>query len=113
MSPVVLERPAGCPGLSKALGIGGRTLDLLDARGMLPSFVVAGQPMPTGIAHFGGIPLPLERLRGDPPARFLFLLQARTEALLEAAGPRLDVEIRRGSEVVGLRQDDDGVTLNV
>lgn len=113
VSPVVLERLPAPTGLSKALGIGGRTLDLLDARGMLPSFEVAGQPMPTGIAHFGGIPLPLERLRGDPPVRFLFLLQARTEALLEARARALDVEIRRGSDVVGLRQDDDGVTLDV
>jgi 2-polyprenyl-6-methoxyphenol hydroxylase-like FAD-dependent oxidoreductase len=51
-----------------------------------------------------------------PESRFPYVLivpQARTEALLEARARALGVEIVRGSEVVGLRQDETGVEVDV
>lgn len=109
--PVILERLSKPTGLSKALALQGRGVDLLDARGQLERFGVEGK-LVIGLPHFAGIPLDVGRLRGRPP-KFLFIQQARTEALLEQWAGELGVEVRRGHEVVGLEQDDAGVTVHI
>src|SRR5262245_37611749 len=63
----LLPKPTG---LSKALGLAGRAVDLLEHRGLLERFV-AHQPVDTdsiaGLFHFGGIPIDVRRLKGSPP----------------------------------------------
>jgi 2-polyprenyl-6-methoxyphenol hydroxylase-like FAD-dependent oxidoreductase len=110
--PVVVEKLSAPTGLSKALGIGGRTVDLLEHRGLYDRFVAAMPVAPSRAAfiHFGGVPLDLHRLPGSPP-RFLDLLQARVESLLDGRASELGVEIRRGIEVTALEARDDSVRL--
>jgi 2-polyprenyl-6-methoxyphenol hydroxylase-like FAD-dependent oxidoreductase len=111
--PVILEQLAEPTGLSKALGLAGRSLELLDRRGLLDRFR-EGQPAAgsmAGLFHFGGIPIDARRLKDQP--KFLFIPQAVTERLLEARARELGAEIRRGQEVIGLNQSPDGVDLTV
>src|SRR5262249_20483535 len=107
-----LPKPTG---LSKALALAGRAVDLLDHRGLLERFQ-AHQPVETmsiaGLFHFGGIPIDLQRLTGNPP-KLLFVPQAVTERLLAERADELAVEVCRGHDVVGLEQDGERVRLNV
>ena len=60
--------------------------------------------------------MPLRLDLKHPESRFPYVLivpQARTERLLEARARALGVEISRGAEVVGLRQDQTGVEVVV
>jgi 2-polyprenyl-6-methoxyphenol hydroxylase-like FAD-dependent oxidoreductase len=113
--PLVLERLPEPTGLSKALGLAGRAVALLDHRGLLPRFqehqpVDAGQT--TRLFHFGGIPIDIRRLEGEPP-KFIFVPQAITERLLVERAIELKVELLRGHELVGLEQSADHCTLRV
>src|SRR5262249_7326837 len=107
-----LPKPTG---LSKALALAGRAVDLLDHRGLLERFQ-AHQPVETmsiaGLFHFCGIPIDLQRLKGNPP-KVLFVLQAGPERLLAERADELGVEVCRGHQVVGLEQDGERVQLNI
>src|SRR5262245_61531649 len=110
---LVLERLSAPTGLSKALGLSGRAVDLLDHRGLLPRFRACEPPNATAfrqLFHFGGIPIDVRRLEGEPP-KFVFVLQAVTERLLAERAMELGVEIRRGQELAGLREADECVEL--
>ncbi len=94
---------------SRALGFSARTLEEFSQRGLLGEFG-AMESMPGG--HFGGLPLDYTiveggnfGVRGVP--------QSRTEAILAKWAVGLGAEIRRGQEVVGLTQDEDGVSVEV
>jgi 2-polyprenyl-6-methoxyphenol hydroxylase-like FAD-dependent oxidoreductase len=110
----VLERLPKPTGLSKALGLSGRAVDLLEHRGLLERFKAhepaAAVPI-AGLFHFGGIPIDVPRLKGSPP-KFLFVLQAVTERLLAERADELGVEICRGHELIDLEQDGERVRLN-
>jgi 2-polyprenyl-6-methoxyphenol hydroxylase-like FAD-dependent oxidoreductase len=112
--PIVIEQLAAPTGLSKALGLGGRAVDLLDHRGLLQRFEHCQPPTMSiaGFFHFGGIPIDVTRLEGRPP-QFLFVLQATTERLLEERAHELGVDLRRSHEVVNLEQNADAVHLTV
>ena len=112
--PRVLEALPRPTGLSKALGFSGRAVDILDFRGILDRFRAASPDLGDirRLAHFGGIPLDVGRAPGLA-LRFIPVLQADTEAVLAARAAELGIEIERGSEVVGLHQHDDGVTVTV
>ena len=105
--PVVLERLAEPTGLSKALTLLGRSVDVLDCRGLLGRFqdrAAAGIPP---AAHFGLIPLDLGTA-GDIGLRGLWIQQAATEQILNDYAGELGVEIRRGHQLTALRPDDGG-----
>lgn len=110
--PIVLERLDRPTGLSKALGLLGRSVDSLERRGRLGHFQErAAVAFPTS-AHFALIPLDAGKLDGLG-LRGLFIQQAATEELLNEWARELGVEIRRGHEVTALHQDDDGVSVEV
>jgi 2-polyprenyl-6-methoxyphenol hydroxylase-like FAD-dependent oxidoreductase len=109
--PLVLERLPERTGLSKALAVVGRAVDVLDARGLLDRFTAAGATG-AGFAHFALMPLDLSRL-DNLDLRGLLIRQADTERILEQRATELGATIRRGVEVTGLRQDEDGVTLDI
>ncbi|HJZ76567.1 MAG TPA: FAD-dependent monooxygenase [Vicinamibacterales bacterium] len=113
--PRLLERLPGPTGLSKALALGGRAVDLLDHRGLLQRFRDCEPRTARSFArlfHFGGLPIDVERLEGEP-AKFVFVLQAVTERLLAERVSELGVELRRGHDVVGIREDVEFVELTV
>lgn len=112
--PVVLERLPEPTGLSKALGLGGRAVEILDHRGLLDRFRAEQSAAEmTRFVHFGGIPLAVGGEHARVSRRFLSIHQARIEALLEERARELTTEIRRGHELIGLEQDGEGATVAV
>lgn len=107
----VLERRAEEPNITRAFAVNPRTLELLNARGLAEAVLAQGLPVP-GAQPVPGAFLDLR----DLPSRYQMLLlvpQSGTEHVLEQRARELGVEIVRGAEVVGLKQDADGVTLDV
>ncbi|MFH8349856.1 FAD-dependent monooxygenase [Streptomyces sp. NPDC018045] len=104
---VLADRLAQRSDLSKAGGVQSRTLEALDQRGLLEPLLATGDhPVTTG--HFAGIPLPLQRTRHRLPWRSVpqVVIEGFFEQHLAAHG----LHARRGHELVGLAQDDNGVT---
>ncbi|MFF7459460.1 FAD-dependent monooxygenase [Kitasatospora sp. NPDC008115] len=107
---VILERLERPSGQSRALGFNARTAELLHQRGLLERFLAEGTPVP--VSHFAGLPMDLTKL--DSRHKYtLSIAQFKVERLLEEYAVESGVEIRRGHEVVGLRQDDEGVVVSV
>jgi 2-polyprenyl-6-methoxyphenol hydroxylase-like FAD-dependent oxidoreductase len=110
--PLVLERLPEPTGRSKALGIIGRAVDVLDGRGLLPRFTARGMAAPLSTVHFSMIPLDPALIDGLG-LRAVFIQQAATEQVLAEIAAERGVQVLRGREVTGLHQDDDGVTVQV
>ncbi|MFF0886928.1 FAD-dependent monooxygenase [Streptomyces sp. NPDC003456] len=111
--PVTLveKRPRTLSNLSRAFGVHARTLEQLDARGIADELIGTGDTI-TRLRLFQRLSLDLSTL----PSRFPFLLitpQYEVERLLERRAREAGVQFAYESEVVGLRQDDEGVDLHV
>src|SRR5918998_16511 len=107
----VLERRAEESNLTRAFAVHARTLELLDARGLADDLVATGARV-GGLRVFGQLEVDLSRLS----SRFPYVLvtpQYNTEGVLEEHASTLGARIVRGAEVVSLRQDNDGVELDV
>src|SRR5215472_397448 len=107
----VLERRTEESNLTRAFAVNARTLELLDARGVADELVELGQPL-SAIQLFGRVHVDMSGL----PSRFPFLLvvpQCHTEHVLEERAAALGVQVLRGTEVTGLRQDAEGVDVEV
>ncbi|WP_110180982.1 FAD-dependent oxidoreductase [Nocardioides solisilvae] len=110
---LLLERRQQPSQVARAGGLAGQVLQLLHHRGVLEAFR-AESPVPEPPPHFpfGGIHLDFTPLPASP-MRALVLPQDRIEALLAERAEAAGAELRRGHEVVGLRQDERTVTLEV
>ena len=109
---VVLEREAEPTRVVRSLGLHVRSIEVLDQRGLLERFLAHGKRYPLG-GYFAGIDKPApERLDTAHPY-ILGIPQTVTERLLAEHAVELGVELRRGWELVGLGQDEDGVTVEV
>ncbi|MGY1455939.1 rifampin monooxygenase [Streptomyces sp. SS8] len=109
---VVLEREAEPTGVVRALGLHVRSIEVMDQRGLLDRFLAHGRQYPAG-GFFAGIPKPSpERLDTAHPY-VLGIPQPVTDRLLAERAAELGAEIRRGREVTGLEQDEDGVTVEL
>jgi 2-polyprenyl-6-methoxyphenol hydroxylase-like FAD-dependent oxidoreductase len=106
----VLEKLRVPTGLSKALGLQSRAMEMLEYRGILDRFT-AGNPTPPFL-NFGMFPLDLRRL-DFPHPHGVIIPQVRVEALLEEHAKELGAEIRRGHEVTKLHQDVQAVKVEV
>jgi 2-polyprenyl-6-methoxyphenol hydroxylase-like FAD-dependent oxidoreductase len=105
----LLEERTDMPNITRAFAVHARTLELLDARGMADELLKRGK-LVYQIAPPGGASIDLRAL----PSRFGVLLiapQSGTEHVLAARVDELAVPVSRGAELVGLTQDDDGVTV--
>ncbi|MFJ9471354.1 FAD-dependent monooxygenase [Streptomyces caniferus] len=103
------RRPAGISNLTRALAVHARTLEQLDARGLADELVAGGHRL-SAIRLFGDASFDATRLR----SRFPFVLitpQFEVERLLERRARHAGVDFRHDSEVLGLDQDADGVTV--
>jgi 2-polyprenyl-6-methoxyphenol hydroxylase-like FAD-dependent oxidoreductase len=107
---VVLEKLAKPTGLSKALGLQSRSMEMLEYRGVLDRFT-AGNAAPPFL-NFAMFPLDLRNLDFPHPYGTV-IPQARVEALLEEHAKELGAQIRRGHEVIGLRQDAQSAKVTV
>ncbi|MEV0614434.1 FAD-dependent monooxygenase [Nonomuraea sp. NPDC050404] len=107
----LLERRTEQPNITRAFGVHARTLELLDARGLADDLVKRGVPV-RQVQPVPGALLDLSALRTRYPM-VLIVPQSGTELLLEERARELGVEIVRGAEVVGLRQDAERVVLEL
>jgi 2-polyprenyl-6-methoxyphenol hydroxylase-like FAD-dependent oxidoreductase len=108
---LVLEKDAEPTKVVRGLGLHARSIEILDQRGLLERFLPLGQQYPLG-GFFAGIQKPSPRL-DSAHAYVLGIPQTTTERLLTEHALELGVEIRHGCELVGLSQDDNGVTVEL
>ncbi|RPE43891.1 2-polyprenyl-6-methoxyphenol hydroxylase-like FAD-dependent oxidoreductase [Streptomyces sp. Ag109_O5-1] len=111
--PVTLleKRPHKISNLSRAFVLHARALEQLDARGLADDLEAVGRPV-TRLNLFDGLTLDL----GTLPSRFhhvLVLPQYEVEKVLERRAVEAGVDFRHDSEVTGVTQDADGVTVHV
>ncbi|MEV4169157.1 FAD-dependent monooxygenase [Nonomuraea sp. NPDC049709] len=107
----ILERRAEQPNITRAFAVHARTLELLDARGLADDLLPRGVPV-RRLQPAPGAALDLSTLETRYPM-VLIVPQSGTEHLLEDRARELGVEIVRGAEVVGLRQDARQVVLEL
>ncbi|MEU1816613.1 FAD-dependent monooxygenase [Streptomyces roseifaciens] len=107
----VVEKRARESNLTRAFAVHARTLEAFDARGIAEPLLATGPFLDT-LRIFGRGRIDLSRL----PSRFpgvLMTPQYETERVLEERALKAGAVLRRGAEVTGLRQDADGVELDV
>jgi 2-polyprenyl-6-methoxyphenol hydroxylase-like FAD-dependent oxidoreductase len=109
---LVLEKDAAPTGHARALGLHVRSIEVMDQRGLLERFLAHGQQYPVG-GFFAGISKPTPDRLDTAHPYILGIPQTTTERLLTEHAVELGVEIRRGCELVGLSQDDHGVTVEL
>ena len=109
---LVLEKEAEPSEVVRSLGLHARSIEVMDQRGLLDRFLENGKKYPLN-GFFAGISKPAPPRYDTAHAYVLGIPQPVTDRLLAERAAELGAEIRRGCEVVGLSQDDDGVTVEV
>ena len=109
---LVLERLAEPSPQVKALGLHVRSSEVMDQRGLLEQFLALGRQYPLG-GFFAGISKPAPSHLDTAHPYVLGIPQTTTERLLTEHAVGLGAEVRRGSALVGLAQDGDGVTAEL
>ncbi|WP_119730495.1 rifampin monooxygenase [Thermomonospora amylolytica] len=109
---LVLEKETEPTRYVRALGLHVRSIEVMDQRGLLERFLAHGRRYELG-GFFAGIAKPSpDRLDTTHPY-VLGIPQTTTDRLLAERATELGAEIRRGCELVGLSQDEDGVTAEL
>ncbi|MCM0673275.1 rifampin monooxygenase [Micromonospora phytophila] len=109
---LVLEKETEPTRYVRALGLHARSIEVMDQRGLLERFLALGQQYPVG-GFFAGISKPSPDRLDTAHPYVLGIPQTTTDRLLAERAIEVGVEIRRGSELVGLSQDDHGVTVEL
>ncbi|MFE0450032.1 rifampin monooxygenase [Streptomyces sp. NPDC058914] len=109
---IVLEKLAEPTGQSRGRGLHVRSVEIMDQRGLLDRFLAVSEKFRVG-GLFGGIAKPWPDGLDTAHPYGLATPQPATERLLNEHALELGAEIRRGCEVVGLSQDEDGVTVEL
>ncbi|MFR9803024.1 rifampin monooxygenase [Pseudonocardia sp. RS010] len=108
---LVLEKEEEPPQFVRALGLHVRSIEVMDQRGLLERFLAQGKKIEVG-GFFAGIPTPWPRL-DSAHGYVLGIPQTVTDRLLGEHAAEVGAEICRGTEVVDLEQDADGVTVGL
>lgn len=107
----LVERRGQTSNLTRAFAVHARTLELLDARGLADELLAAGRRVDavrlygTVRVHLGGLPTAFPYVLVTP--------QYETERVLRQRAESLEVTTLRGTEVTALRQDADGVDVEL
>ncbi|WP_067138860.1 rifampin monooxygenase [Microtetraspora malaysiensis] len=109
---LVLEKDAEPTRIARSLGLHVRSIEVMDQRGLLERFLAYGQKHALG-GYFAGIAKPSPARLDTAHAYILGIPQTVTDRLLAEHAAELGAEIRRGCELVGLSQDDHGVTAEL
>ncbi|MEU7717468.1 rifampin monooxygenase [Streptomyces tibetensis] len=109
---LVLEKEAEPAPYVRALGLHVRSIEVLDQRGLLERFLAEGSKHPLG-GFFAGIAKPAPDRLDTVHGYVLGIPQPVTDRLLAERAAELGAEVRRGCELVGLSQDDEGVTAEL
>ncbi|SCK27337.1 rifampin monooxygenase [Streptomyces sp. WMMB 322] len=107
---LVLEKDAEPAGYVRSLGLHVRSIEVMDQRGLLERFLSHGKKYPVG-GFFAAITTPPPERLDTAHGYVLGIPQPVTDRLLAERAAELGAEIRRGCEVTGLSQDEDGVTV--
>ncbi|MFB6613876.1 rifampin monooxygenase [Streptomyces sp. NPDC056367] len=109
---VVLERDAEPTRIVRALGLHARSIEVMDQRGLLDRFLALGTQYPVG-GFFAGIPKSAPAHLDTAHPYTLGIPQPVTDRLLTEHATGLGAEIRRGSELVAVSQDEHEVTVGL
>jgi rifampicin monooxygenase len=109
---VVLEKDAEPTKIERSLGLHARSVEVMDQRGLLERFLALGKQYPVG-GFFAGISKPAPDRLDTAHPYVLGIPQTTTDRLLTEHATEVGAELRRGCELVGLRQDEDGVTVEL
>ncbi|WP_433365734.1 FAD-dependent monooxygenase [Actinoplanes sp. CA-142083] len=111
----IVDKQAEGANTSRAAVIHARTLEVLDEIGVASELVEQGIVVPRFTVRDGDRALLTVDFRGLPTAYpyTLMLPQNETERILAARLNHLGVSVRRPAELVGVRQDDGGVTATL
>ena len=109
---LVLEREPEPSPVVRALGIHVRSIEVLDQRGLLDRFLAHGTRHPLA-GFFAGIAKPAPPSLDTSHPYVLGIPQPIIERLLAERAAELGASIRRGCELVGLEQAEDGVNVEL
>ncbi|HEU5484314.1 MAG TPA: rifampin monooxygenase [Microlunatus sp.] len=109
---LVLERDAEPTRVVRSLGLHARSIEVMDQRGLLDRLLPLGTQYPIR-GSFAGI-VKTTPVRLDSAHAYLFgIPQTAVERVLLEHAAEVGVGFRRGCEVTGLDQDDEGVTAEL
>ena len=109
---VVLEKEAEPTKVVRSLGLHARSVEVMDQRGLLERFLAQGKKYALG-GYFAGIDKPWPDRMDTAHSYILGIPQTVTDRLLAERANELGAEIRWGCELVGLSQDEHGVTAEL
>jgi 2-polyprenyl-6-methoxyphenol hydroxylase-like FAD-dependent oxidoreductase len=109
---VVLDKETEPTRVVRSLGLHVRSIEVMDQRGLLDRVLAHGQKYALG-GYFAGIDKPWPDRMDTAHSYILGIPQTVTDRLLAERATELGAEIRRGCELVGLRQDERGVTAEL
>ncbi|MGW5879902.1 rifampin monooxygenase [Nocardiopsis terrae] len=109
---LVLERDAEPTRVVRALGLHARSIELMDQRGLLERFLALGRRYPLG-GFFAGIAKPAPEGLDTAHPYVLGIPQPTVDRLLAERATELGAEVRRGRALVGLDQDEHGVSAEL
>ncbi|HEY3606319.1 MAG TPA: rifampin monooxygenase [Pseudonocardiaceae bacterium] len=109
---LVLEKEAEPNKVVRALGLHVRSIEVMDQRGLLEQLLALGAQYPLG-GYFAGIAKPTPDRLDTAHPYILGIPQPTVDRLLAEHAAALGAEIRRGRELVGLSQDDHGVSAEL
>ncbi|MGM0364697.1 rifampin monooxygenase [Streptomyces griseoaurantiacus] len=109
---LVLEKDAEPTRVVRALGLHARSVEVLDQRGLLERFLALGTRHPAG-GFFAALVKPAPKGLDTAHPYTLGIPQTATDRLLAEHAAALGAEVRRGRELVGLSQDEQGVSAEL
>jgi 2-polyprenyl-6-methoxyphenol hydroxylase-like FAD-dependent oxidoreductase len=109
---LVLEKETEPAEYVRSLGLHVRSIEVMDQRGLLERFLAHGTKHPVG-GFFAAISKPSPDRLDTAHGYVLGIPQTVTDRLLAERATELGTEIRRGCAVVGLSQDEHGVTVEL
>ncbi|MFD0152856.1 rifampin monooxygenase [Streptomyces sp. NPDC127132] len=109
---LVLDKEAEPTRQSRAQGLHVRSIEVMEQRGLLERFLALGRQITAG-GFFAGLGKAWPQEMDTAHSYVLAIPQEVTERLLTEHATEVGAEIRRGCEVVGLSQDDQGVSVTL
>ncbi|MFE3110477.1 rifampin monooxygenase [Kitasatospora indigofera] len=109
---LVVDKEAEPTKQSRAQGLHARSVEVMDQRGLLERFLPLGRKFTVG-GFFAGLGTAWPERLDTAHSYVLAIPQEITERLLAEHATEVGVEIRRGCELVGLSQDEEGVTVEL
>lgn len=106
---LVVEKQEEPPAFVRALGLHVRSIEIMDQRGLLDRFLEQGKQFTVG-GFFAGLSSNWPDDLDTAHSYVLGIPQPVTDRILAERALELGTEIRRGSELIEIEQDDDGVT---